>query len=125
MHKPRVVESGALGYLTARNNNLRLGQSLFRKLQDDEAGIGERLSPGRYKLLQGSPDLEKRLSHVNTFNGRNKPLTWNKKLATKVRQMLNKEEIKRSRRLPALIHGSVSILSQNEKESLVSSMQAP
>ena len=50
-----------------------------------EVGIGEKLSPGRYKLLQGMPDMTKRnKSHVNTFNAKNEPLSWRKKLVSKV-----------------------------------------
>ena len=37
--------------------------------KEPESGIGERLSPGKYKLLQGSPDLTKRnQNHYETFN---------------------------------------------------------
>lgn len=52
-----------------------------------EVGIGEKLSPGRYKLLQGQPDLtstKRNRSHFTTFNESAAPLSWSKTLVPKL-----------------------------------------
>ena len=61
--------------------------------RDAENGIGEKLSPGKYKLLQGKPDMRKRnRSHFETFNEKTAPMTWRKKLVSKVSKRLLKDE---------------------------------
>ena len=58
-----------------------------------ELGIGEKLSPGRYKLLQGMPDMTKRnKSQFNTFGAKDLPLTWRKNLVSKVKKLQEREE---------------------------------
>jgi len=49
---------------------VNLNASLFLPKEAD-LGIGEKLSPGRYKLLQGQPDLtttKRNQNHFSTFN---------------------------------------------------------
>ena len=48
--------------------------------------IGQKLSPGgRYRLLQGKPDLTKRnRSHYQTFNKQTSPVGWTKNLTSKL-----------------------------------------
>ena len=78
---------------TMRNNeSLKLGRSFFIP-KVPELGIGEKLSPGRYKLLQGQPDMTKRnKSQFSTFGAKELPLTWRKNLVSKVKKLKDREE---------------------------------
>ena len=90
--KPRLSKSPKKFNQTSRNRSLKLGQSFFAQ-RVTESGIGEKLSPGRYKLLQGQPDMQKRnRSHFETFNEKTSPMTWRKKLVSKVSKRLLIEE---------------------------------
>ena len=67
--KPTLINSPSKKLVaTSRNKPFKPGQSYFTTLIGD-VGIGEKLSPGKYKLLQGQPDMRKRnRSHFETFN---------------------------------------------------------
>ena len=67
------------------SQSIHLHSSLF-KPKKSEQGIGQKLSPGKYKLLQGKPDLsntKRNANYFSTFNSKNNPLEWDKKVASR------------------------------------------
>jgi len=55
-------------------------------------------------------------SHVNTFNGKNVPLSWTKKLVSKVNRFVEQEERRQQSRFPTIIHRSLTLTSNDDKD---------